>query len=736
MKSNLPTPPQEPPTPAQDPIRKKIEELTSLVRLLVELIQSRNWFSLLLLIDAVLILVGTPGGIVAKFLEFLGLKLPPNYPTFFWLTVGAVFVAALVVALRTKPQQKIVVDVSERKAIKGLRAFSCDDADIFARLQRDRTLQECLELVTNDSFRFGILVGESGCGKTSFLQAGLLPNLLSPENSHRGIYIRFADRDPLDTIRKALVEPLQLSKEQLDRADFLTLLSQGVAASKPLVLMFDQFEQFFVHFKQKQDREPFVAALAEWYRSPDPLPVKILVTIRGDLSDRLVELHHALGYSLEPQDVIRLEKFTPNEAAKILRAIAEIEQLKFDEGFVTELAERELASREDGLVFPVDLQILAWTIDRQSADEIRAFNRQAFQKIGGVEGLLTRFLESALEARVTPAQRQTAVKVLLALTDLDRHVRAGVLTVRDLQSKLRETVKPDEVKEATNWLERGDVRLITPTDRDGTVGYELAHERIVPALMRLAGKELSQVDQANQLLDRRVNEWLGNHYSPRYLLTWQEFRLIERQKPYLIWGSNKTHKQRLLSKSKQRFNRWIGFIVTSLLAIAIAISWLYSPWGQIWQVRRELAQLSMSRRVSSQSAANAAIAFAKDNNLAQAVKISQDYISDPDSKAWAISAIAGVYGELKQPKEAAALLQQALNSAGTIDQPDYKASAISAIAEAQAKLSKWNQAREVVKQCPSDDCKIASLTKILTIHAEQQNPALAETSSIVKPSNI
>ncbi len=56
-------------------------------------------------------------------------------------------------------------------------------------------------------------------------------------------------------------------------------------------------------------------------------------------------------------------------------------------------------------------------ITRQSAGEERAFTRSAFQKLGGVEGLLERFLTRALDARETPPRRQAATKALLALTD-------------------------------------------------------------------------------------------------------------------------------------------------------------------------------------------------------------------------------------------------------------------------------------------------------------------------------
>ncbi len=114
------------PPPSQDTVRKTTEEIAKFVRWLAELIQKRNWFTLLLLIDVVLILFLTPGGVVAKFFDhFFSLKLPKAYPAFFWLTVGLIFVAALIVAVRTMPRpSETAADFTERKAIKGLRPFT------------------------------------------------------------------------------------------------------------------------------------------------------------------------------------------------------------------------------------------------------------------------------------------------------------------------------------------------------------------------------------------------------------------------------------------------------------------------------------------------------------------------------------------------------------------------------------------------------------------------------------
>jgi hypothetical protein len=88
-----------------------------------------------------------------------------------------------------------------------------------------------------------------------------------------------------------------------------------------------------------------------------------------------------------------------------------------------------------------------------------------------------------------------------------------------------------------------------------------------------------------------VNEWLGNDRSKRYLLSRRELQLIGRQRPYLVWGPQQSQKEALLARSKQRLRFHVGtaFLVASLAVLSLA--WWYSPWGQIWQVKRELMWL-------------------------------------------------------------------------------------------------------------------------------------------------
>ena len=571
-------------------IQQTTEAVGSFLQWIAELIVSRNWFSLLILVAiAGVFLLNPASGLAFKVFGIDPQTLPAHYAIGFWLAEVGLVLAALAIAIRTMPRTLPAsqADLADRKAIKGLRPFDSSDAQVFARLQRQRNLRDCLDSVTSGSFRFGILHGESGCGKTSFLQAGVLPRLAADTTAHVGVYVRFSDREPMLTITQAVAEQLELPldwllSEAAQQDGFLKLLVKLTDhTDQPLILLLDQFEQFFVHHKRKEQRQPFIQALRGWYRSDQPLPVKIVASIRSDLMYELDAIHQALGYSLAPQEVFRLEKFTPTEASRVLEVIAQTEGLAFNRPFVSELAQEELSDRDDGLISPVDVQILSWMIERQSTEELRAFNRNAFQKFGGVEGLLQRFLERTLEARVSENQRQSAMKVLLALTDLDRQVRAGMLTTPELKAKLQGSAKAEEVAEAVTWLARGDVRLITPQEKDGEVAYELAHERLIPALMRQAGKELSAADKANQLLERRVNEWLGNHCNNRYLLRLRELWLLTQQRPYLVWGTKREQKEKLLRRSLQQIYRGLAAVLLVVMLSSGAIGWLtYTPSGQ------------------------------------------------------------------------------------------------------------------------------------------------------------
>ena len=660
--------------PSPDSIKDSVERSLGFVDWLVDVLRGKNPVKKLLLVDVLFFAAFNPY-FPALFKRIANRNPPVWYEWLFWSLFILVFIAAVITALRVKKEQEIEGKWDDRGAIKGLLPFGFADAEIFRRLQREDSIHECLPALTDFEFRFGLLCGESGCGKTSFLQAGLWPRL--SEQGNRCLYVKFTDLDPLDSIRLALVEQFKLSREMVEAADLLDLLdAASQSGTQSTILFFDQFEQFFVHYKTAKHRRPFVQALAGWFRKQPPLPVKILICIREDFAGRLIELQKAMGYSLGPRQSIRLDKFEPEKAAKILQVIAETTGLSCDEAFVKEFTEQQLAG-EDGGVSPVDIQILAWMIASQTSREGRAFDRASFQKLGGIEGLLERFLSRALEARETERQ-QVAIKVLLALVDLDGNARAGVSTLDELRAKLAGTVSEADAREALAWLVRPDVRLVNSSDE----GYELAHERLIPALRRIAGKALSSADQANRLLDRRVNEWMGNNRAARYLLTWRELRLIRRQWPYLDWGSQKPHKESLLLQTMRRWRVRVAlaccvFVLVSGSGIGFGF-WLNSDAGQVYRIESEIMRLS--ERIDDGGTVSLIVeSLVFSGRSKQAFQIVEK-VEDPGRKSHIIEVIVGATANVAATKQPAQF-GEAKQIADRIEYPSHRAAAFCKLAE-------------------------------------------------------
>jgi Novel STAND NTPase 1 len=309
-------------------LQDSFEKLKKSLEWIRDLIRKRDWAGLLILAAAVLfLLVWTdPGAFLSSTrIERWTLRVVAG-----GTGVLLLLAALAMMLLRRTPSALPPAPPIEHTAIKGLRPFTSEDAELFSRLQREAILRECLGTLTDPSFRFGVLSGTSGCGKTSFLQAGLRPRL--EKRHHRCVYVKFTDLDPVRAILLALIDCSMVPRSTAEETSLGALLTAAAQAdpARPLVLVLDQFEQFFVHRAQRSAREPFVAAMADWYRGHAGLPVKILVCLRDDFMGRLSELHQAMAYSLGPSQNLRLEKFEPSQAAAVFRVIAESADIAVD----------------------------------------------------------------------------------------------------------------------------------------------------------------------------------------------------------------------------------------------------------------------------------------------------------------------------------------------------------------------------------------------------------------------
>jgi hypothetical protein len=171
-------------------IQKQVEKLEGFLGWFAAVVRTRNRLRALLL-AVVFILILNPLAIPA-ILAVIHVAVPGWYAIVWLASIAVVFCSAVLEAL--KSQEAVQPPPPDRSAIKGLRPFVFEDKDIFSRLQRHVILRECLTSITSSTFHFGVLSGDSGSGKSSFLQAGLWPALSN--KNYRCVYVRFSDIEP------------------------------------------------------------------------------------------------------------------------------------------------------------------------------------------------------------------------------------------------------------------------------------------------------------------------------------------------------------------------------------------------------------------------------------------------------------------------------------------------------------------------------------------------------------
>jgi hypothetical protein len=369
---------------------------------------------------------------------------------------------------------------------KFLDAYDRDDRHLF--FGREREVQILLSDIVLG--RLVVLFAKTGTGKTSLIHAGVRPAL--EDRDYETFYVRVGRGDPSDLARTELRAHRRI--RSLRRGDFATQLA-GAASKlgKPMVIFFDQFEEFFLYLMR--DNEPlardFISQIAAVYRERAS-GVHVVFAMREDFYVEMDAFRDEIPTIFENDSSVRLRWFDAAQARAAIVRPAEVSGVVVEDDLVEAIVDD--LSRGSSLIEPAELQIVCQFL-WDSRDDGR-ITLARYRALGSNERSGT-VAEQILNDRL--AERFTIFTTRDDFDVLDRLLAPGTMTtdrgtkyVRDVRSLMGDLAEPLAMSndpEATlgrilTTLVK--LRLVNSFIRNDLVYVELTHDYLAADPSRLA----------------------------------------------------------------------------------------------------------------------------------------------------------------------------------------------------------------------------------------------------------
>jgi hypothetical protein len=389
--------------------------------------------------------------------------------------------------------------------------YTFEDRDLFFGREEEvlRTVGEVL------STRLLVLFAPSGSGKSSLINAGVRPRL--EERGFATITIRL-DCEPDLAIKRQLREKFPQPFATLtDETDLLTGLRTAYAPKadqsgfKPLVVFIDQFEEFFIIFRDKPEvRRVFVKQVAQ-IKFDSSLPVYLVLSLRDDYFVNLNEFREEIPSIFHNNANIQLRPLNDQAA---LRAIVEPARkfgVQFEDGLpkqitrdlkavqagtVTGSSVRAVSTHRsnhaaetieggcglkdlpqethaDGGVLPITLQIVCHNLWQKRPENQHQITSQQYEANGGATNIIRNQLDQALgQIPRTQIRLMRRLFRVLMTADLTKRLRS----VEDLSEILN---VPDNARLRSLLENLTNEKVLRVEHIKNQAWYEFSHDYLV-----------------------------------------------------------------------------------------------------------------------------------------------------------------------------------------------------------------------------------------------------------------
>lgn len=331
---------------------------------------------------------------------------------------------------------------------------------------RERDVRHLIARMGNNQHQLTVICGPSGVGKSSLVNAGLIPEL-----NRRSIGIR----DSLPVLLRVYTDwcrelGLSLAKALDQRGislpnlpdstvTLLEALQRNEENNLFTVLIFDQFEEFFFASTEWKQRQIFFEFIAECLRMSF---VKVILSIREDFIHYLLPCNRLKTMAIINKDVLgktclyTLGNLSPEDTKNVIHSLTENSAFSLESNLIDEIV-REL-SKNQGEVRPIELQIVGAQLQAEGMTTLANYKQlgsQAKQK------LVQRYLESVVQD-CGSENEEIAWLVLFLLTDENK--TRPLKTHNDLKKEILELLEISRKSKLLEGLRNNFWRYIFTLD--------------------------------------------------------------------------------------------------------------------------------------------------------------------------------------------------------------------------------------------------------------------------------
>jgi len=399
------------------------------------------------------------------------------------------------------------IAASDVRPYMGLAAFAEKDAEFFFGRKK---LVEGLEEALRARPRFLLVMGPSGSGKSSVVQAGLIPRLRKgsvPGSDRWGIVVaRPADR-PFENLERA-----GLRGAYADLAQAVRGWMERNPGQEKLLLILDQFEEFLVTCPPDLRRR-----LWEGLKGllDSDIEITVMAVMRDDFYSRfaadappevLAWAQHGffqVGSLLEKEE---LQEIISEPARRV--------GLRLEEGLADVIINDILESSQDGsgragrsTVLPLLEFALTQLWERR---EQGVLTHQAYQAAGRVTGSLTLWADQVCHSLEREGLGPVARRAFTDLVNLGDGTHPDSRRQRRLADLAHDGKDEKEIEAVRKVVQRlADARLVTTSREKDEESVQIIHDSLIREWARL--QQWLRKDRAflswQRELEREAREW-------------------------------------------------------------------------------------------------------------------------------------------------------------------------------------------------------------------------------------